>query len=208
MLTSLIALPLAFAGPPTENLDTFKGCGPTGTAKSTCGKALDKLKNRWRTPGPSKPAITLDAILATGDDTKRFSSNDGASIAGYVSSVEHGGVKESCNCARTDLQDIHIYVVRDPSDAGTPARRVVVEITPRGQHLHPEWTFDWAQKNLTHKWVRFTGWMLFDTMHSAESENTKKQPQQCGDLKVNEIWRATAWEIHPVTDLEILPKKP
>lgn len=207
MKTLLIGLAFVFATS-TPNLDTFKGCGPTGTAQSACGKALDKLKNRWRTPGSSNSKITLSAILAPGDDAKRWSTSDAAEITGYVASVQPGGFEESCNCKRADLQDIHINVVADPADAGKGPRTLIVEITPREQFLHKEWTLQWAQDNLTHKWVRFTGWMLFDAMHSAESEHTKGKPQQCGDLKVKEIWRATAWEVHPVTDLQILPGKP
>jgi hypothetical protein len=203
----LIALAFALAAP-TPNLDTFKGCGPTGTANSPCGKALDRLKNRYKPATGVNPKITLAAILAPGDDMKRWSTSDAVEITGYVASVEPGGFAESCNCKRADLQDIHINVVADPKDAGKGPRTMIVEITPREEFLHKQWTLPWAQKNLTHKWVRFTGWMLFDAMHSAESQNTKGKPQQCGDIKVKEIWRATAWEVHPVTDLQVLPGKP
>lgn len=202
----LFALTVWAANPP--NLDIFKGCGLDGVASSSCGKKLDRLKNRYAPASGAKPQITIAAILAPGDDTTRWSTSDAAEITGYVASVEPGGFEESCNCKRADLQDIHINVVSDPKDAGKGPRTLIVEITPREQFLHKQWTLAWAQQNLTHKWVRFSGWMLFDGMHSAESEHTKAKPQQCGSIKVHEIWRATAWEIHPVTDLQILPNKP
>jgi hypothetical protein len=45
--------------------------------------------------------------------------------------------------------------------------------------------------------VRFKGWLLFDREHADEAENTK--PGRAAN------WRATAWEIHPVTTIEVLP---
>ena len=47
--------------------------------------------------------------------------------------------------------------------------------------------------------------MLFDGMHSLDSFNTKDEShQRCGSLEVEEIWRATGWEVHPVTSIEVL----
>jgi hypothetical protein len=44
--------------------------------------------------------------------------------------------------------------------------------------------------------VRFEGWLFFDTSHAGESENI------AAGRRGN--WRATAWEIHPVTKFEII----
>ena len=44
-------------------------------------------------------------------------------------------------------------------------------------------------------WYSFEGWLLYDTHHAAESENNAPgHPDN---------WRATAWEIHPITNFEI-----
>jgi hypothetical protein len=40
-----------------------------------------------------------------------------------------------------------------------------------------------------------SGWMTFDSQHANAAENTK--PGGANN------WRATAWEIHPVTDIQI-----
>jgi len=48
------------------------------------------------------------------------------------------------------------------------------------------------------RWVRVQGWMLFDFEHSNMAENTRP-----GNPK---NWRGTAWEIHPVTSIEIAEK--
>ena len=187
-----------------ENLDVFKGCGLAGTAQSQCGKSLNRLKNRFATPSSVNSAVTLEAILEPGDDLSRWRTSDAARITGIVASVIPGGRRESCNCDRDDLRDIHINIVLDEADVEEPTRYVIAEITPRMRSLHPEWTFNFV-KSLEGKRVRFTGWMLFDGMHSLESLNTKNRShQQCGSLEVNEIWRATAWEIHPVTDITVL----
>jgi hypothetical protein len=50
------------------------------------------------------------------------------------------------------------------------------------------------------KWVEFTGWLMFDTMHVDGAENTNP-----GD-PMN--WRATCWEIHPVTSFKVLANPP
>lgn len=187
------------------NLDVFKGCGLAGTAASTCGKKLNRGKNRYVPPaaGDINSAITLEAILAPGDDRNRWHESDGAKVEGIIANVQPGGFKESCNCNKATLRDFHIDLVMDSGDVDTPQRHVIAEITPREQKLHPQWTSSFIS-NLKGKHVRFTGWMLFDGMHSAESANTKNFPQQCGSLEVQEIWRATAWEIHPITAIEIL----
>jgi hypothetical protein len=58
---------------------------------------------------------------------------------------------------------------------------------------------DWSTKALRSKllgrWVTFTGWMLFDEEHASQAENTNPgRPRN---------WRATAWEIHPVTQIVV-----
>jgi hypothetical protein len=47
-------------------------------------------------------------------------------------------------------------------------------------------------------WVKIIGWMLFGAEHQQEPENTATG--QLGN------WRATAWEIHPVTWIEVMAR--
>ena len=58
-----------------------------------------------------------------------------------------------------------------------------------------DWSTEGLQKLMGHK-VKIKGWMLFDFEHIDESENTAP--------KRRDNWRATAWEIHPVTDITVL----
>jgi hypothetical protein len=204
-LLFLSSLTPVFAAKP-PNLDYFKGCGLEGKVSLECGKALNRLKNRYRSPTAAdiNSSITLESILKDGDDLTRWSTSDAGQITGFVALVEPGGYRESCNCKSKKLQDIHINVVLTPKDEGDEEHYFVVEITPRLRYLNPDWSYKEIY-DLQGKWVKFTGWMLFDTMHSLESHNTKNRPQQeCGSLEANDIWRATGWEIHPVTAFEIV----
>jgi hypothetical protein len=45
-------------------------------------------------------------------------------------------------------------------------------------------------------WVQFEGWLYFDLGHATEAENTAPGNP--------ENWRATAWELHPVTKITVL----
>jgi len=61
---------------------------------------------------------------------------------------------------------------------------------------------DWSTRALRDKflgrWVKVRGWMLFDVEHVDHKENTA--PGRARN------WRATAWEIHPVTSIEVAPR--
>jgi hypothetical protein len=48
------------------------------------------------------------------------------------------------------------------------------------------------------RWVRVTGWLLFDAEHANAAENTA--PGRARN------WRASAWEIHPITAVEVVPR--
>ena len=114
------------------------------------------------------------------------------------------------------MQDIHIDVVLDPADVDDPCKHFVVEITPRWKFLKG-WTLDEAL-DFKDKWVRFRGWMFFDRYHLKEARNTRDSasfrcygpagPFTCNGPGSSDIWRATAWEIHPVTSFEVLSGPP
>jgi len=58
---------------------------------------------------------------------------------------------------------------------------------------------DWSEENLRsamlNHWCSFEGWLFYDSHHAGESENS--EPGRAGN------WRATAWEVHPITHFEI-----
>jgi hypothetical protein len=60
-----------------------------------------------------------------------------------------------------------------------------------------DWETSTLKRTINGRCVRISGWMLFDSEHKGQAENTA--PGNSAD------WRATAWEIHPITSLEVLP---
>jgi hypothetical protein len=186
---------------------SFHGCPNEGMTRS--GKtpappmqALNLLKNRFTAPTPADldSRATLDALLAPGDDTGRFDEKRGAVIVGFVTDVQVGG-EETTNCDAVSLvyRDTHIRIALS---AGAPEnQRVVVEVTPRWREAMQAAGVDWSTPGLARalvgRSVRVRGWLLFDSEHAKQSENTNPGGSN--------NWRATAWEIHPVTALEVLP---
>lgn len=182
-------------------LETLDGCPLEGDASNPAVRELNRLKNRTAAPDPRQidPAVTLDALLQPGDDRSRWRDRRGAEITGYVQDVKVGGV-ETVNCHASDPEhrDTHIELVLDPMNAAED-HRVIVEVTPRMRILADQRGEDWSTSALRDhfqaRWVRVRGWLLFDTEHESQSVNTA--PGRSRD------WRATAWEIHPVTSLEV-----
>ncbi|HTB07209.1 MAG TPA: hypothetical protein VK806_09675 [Bacteroidia bacterium] len=187
------------------DMNMYHDCGMEGDAKRYDVRALNKLKNRYDFPDSAAidHTITLESILAPGNDRDRFSPSKAVEITGYVFDVKMGG-DESCNChARAvDERDTHIELVLTP-DATEEKQRVIVEVTPRMREIMSKKGIDWSTDNLRrtikgHQ-VKVTGWLLFDEEHSKQAENT--EPDNDKD------WRATCWEIHPITKIEILDKQ-
>lgn len=189
---------------PRRNLEIFNGCGMEGDARALGVRALDRLKNRYTKPSPEQidPRITLAAILTPGNDISRWKVKDGAQVVGYVWDVKRGGI-ETTNCrARDDAdRDTHIELVLDPMHSDSSAR-MIVEVTPRWRYMMRERGMDWSTRALRDRflghWVKVRGWMLFDAEHQGDSENTA--PERVAN------WRATAWEIHPVTSIDVVAR--
>ena len=58
-----------------------------------------------------------------------------------------------------------------------------------------DWSTDTIKATFNHKWVKVRGWLLFDVEHVGNASHTNP-----GGSK---IWRATVWEIHPITSIEL-----
>lgn len=205
---------------------TGKPCDPLmGDATTAQAKTLNRFKNRSKAPKASDidPHITVAAMLAPGNDTNRFPMSKAATITGYVVSAKVGGI-ETCNCHAKDAanRDTHIDVVSDPKYAvprlikvttvgkngakhtinkdANQKYHVIVEVTPRVRKQMKTQGVDWStgtlHKTLPGHWVQFTGWMLFDSEHRPEAENTNP------GNKLN--WRATCNELHPLFAIKIV----
>lgn len=188
--------------PPSLNLDTYDGCAPVGQTTNPVLEALNRQKNRYNVPSDTdvNQSVTLASLLAPGDDENRWNVRTAVEITGYVFEVKPGG-SETCNCHVNDdvHTDTHIVLLADPkSTAGS--KRMIVEITPRMRFLMAKQGIDWStaklKSQLTGHWIKIRGWLFFDLEHQASAENTNP-----GNAK---NWRATAWEVHPITSLEVV----
>jgi hypothetical protein len=161
-------------------------------------RALNALKNRSTVPAATDfdPRVTLDALLAPGDDRRRWLPTRAGAIEGYVVRVVDAE-PESANCFSGSRLDAHIEIARRPD--APPNERVIVEVTPPMRAWAASHGLDWStaalQAQLTGRHARIEGWLLFDAEHDGEAENTR--PGHRGN------WRATAWEVHPVTAIVV-----
>ena len=199
-----VVLLLIFVGPLyAQKPAPFKGCKPEGNGKPTktnpTGKLskakedLNLLKNRDTDPTSLDESVTLAAIMNPANDSK-FTNDEGVSITAFVADVKAGEPQETCNCARKDIADIHIDVVLKEADKTKSSKYMIVEINPRYQEkLGSLATVKAALKG---QWVKFTGWMFYDVVHKSNAKNTNP--------KGKAIWRATAWEVHPVTAFDVV----
>jgi hypothetical protein len=198
----LLMVSIALSFSPVDGQEIYNGCRMEGDAKSVSVQDLNRLKNRYSAPAPHDfdRSVTLAAMLAPGSDGNRWTNSKAADIIGYVHDVKVGGV-ESTNCHAKDplYRDTHIELVLDPMNAGGP-KRLIVEVTPRWRHMMQEKGVDWTTRGLRTallgRWVKVQGWLFFDSEHKNESENTN--PGRARN------WRATAWEIHPITSIEVV----
>lgn len=178
----------------------YRGCTLSGNPRAHSRnvvtlRLLNQQKNRWRAPTERDidSAFTLPHLLKRGSDDLRFNDSKAGEIEGLVVAVRVGGI-ETVNChARSErYRDTHIEIA--DHKGATPRERVIVEITPRWRAAMRARGVDWTTpllRSLIGKRVRFRGWQLFDEAHRSESRNTAPDNANA--------WRATAWELHPVT---------
>jgi hypothetical protein len=197
-------------GPVTVAAGAFDACPLEGDPKPSGSRfhqiqALNRLKNRSASPSAADldSTVTMVGMVGNGsDDAAKFDSGKAAEITGWVFHVKPGGRAETTNCRKGDPahRDAHIELTLSPTDT-LPSRRVIVEVTPRWRAAMSAAGVDWStaalQHSIEHKWVRVRGWLLFDDEHKSQAENT----QPGGDSN----WRATVWEIHPITALTVTP---
>lgn len=168
---------------------------------------LNRAKNRVTAPAASRVVdMTLDDFRNTEQPEEWTAGQDRASIRGdrkegqpvrvmgYLWKAKREGA-ESCNC-RLDapgkagelITDIHMVLTDRPDDP--EATSVTAEITPRVRAKRPDpvtWTSSRIDGSLRKKFIRVTGFMMLDTEH----------------LIHNPLVRATNWEVHPVTKVEV-----
>ena len=123
-------------------------------------------------------------------------------MEGFLVMAKDGGI-EGVNCKSDTRLDIHMEIVgndtEDPID--NRASHVITEVTPWFREDIPNWTTDKLGKFASYVGgyngakqgpptkIRIYGWMFFDEAHAK-------------DGSINN-WRGTAWEVHPITRIEV-----
>ena len=176
-----------------------RDCPSAGIGLTSGRRNIHRLKNRTAFPQAADfdARVTLDALLQTGDDRHRWSTNRAARVQGQVIDVAYAGM-EAANCFSPGGRDIHILIAR--RDGARKQEQVVLEVTPKWRAWAATQGMDWSEETLHAQlighWVEFEGWLFFDLGHDEESENVVPGNP--------ENWRATAWEIHPITRITVI----
>jgi hypothetical protein len=176
-----------------------QNCPSAGIGLTSRARRLHRLKNRTAFPQAADfdPRVTLDALLQPGDDSSRWSTDRAARVQGYVIDVAYAG-SEAANCFNPCRRDIHILIAREKGAA--KSEQIVLEVTPNLRDWAATQGMDWSEQTLhaqlVDHWCEFEGWLYFDVGHAEESENIA--PGKASN------WRATAWEVHPVTKITVI----
>jgi hypothetical protein len=191
---------ITIPGRPKPKEETYHGCPPWGHG----GDPLESLlKNRIdRATHPRTFTVSQFLHLSwPGEISKkglpmaRWSAADrkqvyrylgmSAALEGYAVSFDHTGPGEPTNCMGKGGFDFHMWVAANPHQGRKQS--VITEMTPRVRVR--EDGFDVkklariAERNQK---VRLVGWIFFDNDHP-----------------LRETDRATLWEIHPVTEVDV-----
>jgi len=176
-----------------------QNCPSAGIALTNKQRTLHRLKNRTAFPQPADfdTRTTLDQLLQPGNDRDRWSIDRAARIQGYVIDVAYAR-PEATNCYNPCGRDIHIVISNRKEAAKN--EQVVVEVTPKLRNWAEKQGMDWSEQTLQAQlvghWCEFEGWLYLDAGHTEEAENTAPNNP--------ENWRATAWEIHPITKITVI----
>ena len=176
-----------------------QNCPSAGIGLTSRQRTLHRLKNRTAFPQPADfdSRVTLDQLLQPGNDYERWPNDRAARIQGYVIDVAYAGA-EAANCFSPCRRDIHILLANRKDAA--KKEQVVLEVTPKLRDWAAKQGMDWSEQTLQAQlvghWCEFEGWLYFDVGHAEESENVAPNNP--------ENWRATAWEIHPITKITMI----
>ena len=204
LLVAVVSLTAYAQQKPCNQGTAFRGCPACGKAKRTKDQWLNTRKNRG-TAATHPDKITFDELRDPDNNTGKFNETMKVWITGYVASVDPGGKQETCNCKRGDLRDVHINIVADPSEANDKSKYVVVEFTPRWEKRFGFDDSDYSamrqavEDKIGGKWVKFEGHLLYDYFHENAAKTTRPNQPTCTGEEGGCNWRATAWEVHPVT---------
>jgi len=190
---------------PAPNHSTFSSQGKTCGATGDGGDRETNLrKNRTDTPPPYHN-VTFAAIAQLPyphgpkhrhdwsqsqlAEIERF-EGVAVQVVGYLAALkpQTGGSGESTNCHWTGAAQVDWHLALVGTLGQGESESVVIETTPRIRRKHSAWTTGtigpWVDQDTL---VRISGWLMFDPEHRNHLNK----------------YRATLWEIHPITKIEV-----
>jgi hypothetical protein len=197
-----LALGVLLVFPAALGAQSGGACPPQGSATKANAKKLNELRARTTEPSDDDYDDTADisALIAPGDDTQRWSNDTAAEITAFVVDVRDGGMASS-NCFSTDSGDHDTILELSPgADVSDASHQMLAFITPRWRRIMARNQIDWSTRAIramyVQKYVSIRGWLFFNSEAASQALNTSS-------LAGVSITRATAWEIHPVTGIEL-----
>jgi hypothetical protein len=195
-----LLLGLLLSGPHAG--DRSAPCPPQGDATRPEIRALNEKRARNETPEDDDldETVTIDALIEPGDDSLRWQDGAAVEIVAYVVDVRDGGAT-SANCHSADPAEHDTVLELSPdADVFDRAHRVFAAVTPARRRLMAKSGEDWSTRSLRaqflHRYVAVTGWLLYDSEAAGKAVNTSGAAGPANT-------RATAWEIHPATGIEL-----
>lgn len=164
-------------------------CGPSGDNPAERSIELDQNKNRTDQPSFYVP-LSWDDVKNLPSDRRNDFQGAPVSVEGYLSDkvvVQNRGAGESANCHLLGNEEVdwHIYLTKSPNEK--PREAIIVETTPRVRPAH-RWTPQMLTRYVaSNTRVRISGWLMYDFLH----------------VNLIGTLRATAWEVHPITKIEV-----
>jgi hypothetical protein len=191
----------ALLAPPLGAQNTSP-CPPGGDAKKAKIQELNVLRARTEEPSDDDYDDTADvsALIAPGDDSQRWQNDTAVEITAFVVDVRDGGMT-SANCHSADPADHETILDLSPgANVSDPSHRMIAVVTPAWRRIMAKNRIDWSTRAIRarflQQYVNIRGWLLFDFEAAPRSVNTTS-------LAGVNVTRATAWEIHPVTGIEL-----
>jgi hypothetical protein len=194
---------ISIPGRPKPQEEWYKGCPPWGHSGDV---EADLLRNRIDRPAHPHlftakqflhlpwPAIvsrkTIPMAKWSRRDRQAAFRYEGmpATLEGYLIVFDRLGPSEPCNCQGKAGYDWHLWI--GTSFQSSRKSGIITEVTPRVRAR--EKNFKWqtlATLAGAAKKVRVTGWIFLDNDH-----------------QLRESDRATLWEVHPITTIQVLGK--
>src|SRR5262245_54549100 len=202
MVKAALALACLLGAAPGLLAQGAGSCPPQGDAKKSKVQKLNELRARTGEPTDDDYDDTIDisALIAPGEDSQRWSNDTAVEITAFVVAVRDGGM-ESSNCHSPDpIGQDTVLDLSPGSGVSDASHRLVAVITPRWKRIMAKIGIDWSTGAIRAKYlqqyVKIRGWLLFDWEAASRAVNTT-------ELAGPSVTRATAWEIHPVTGIEL-----